>query len=77
MTTELAVKTEPKQAEIRFSVTEETIKPLAAKYLSLKISGVDAAYFNEVIRLCQERMEKTKSDRIDYAYMVELIDKIF
>ncbi len=48
-----------------------------ARVLEDQLTGVDAAYFNEVIRLCQKRMEETQSDRIDYAYLIELIDRIF
>lgn len=48
-----------------------------ANVLEDQLTGVDAAYFNEVIRLCQKRMEETGSDRIDYAFLIELIDRIF
>lgn len=42
-----------------------------------QLTGVDAAYFTEVIRLCQKRLEETGAERIDYAYLIELIDRIF
>lgn len=54
-----------------------TLDLLDAEVLEDQLTGVDAAYFRELIDLCQKRMEETKSDRVDYAYLVELIDRIF
>jgi hypothetical protein len=50
---------------------------LNAEVLEDQLIGVDAAYFNEVIALCQKRMAETGSDRVDQAYLIELIDRIF
>lgn len=47
------------------------------RVLEDQLVGVDAAYFEEIIRLCNKRMEETKEDRVDRTYLVELIDRIF
>lgn len=50
---------------------------LDAETLEDQLIGVDAAYFAEVIELCRKRLEETKADRIDAAYLIEVIDRIF
>lgn len=42
-----------------------------------QLTGVDAAYFFQVIDYCKERMEKDKDFRITLPYLVSIIDKIF
>lgn len=42
-----------------------------------QLTGVDTAYFSEVIKLLQEKRQETGNDRIDHAYLVEVIDRIF
>lgn len=42
-----------------------------------QLTGVDAAYFAEVITLLREEMEKRNSKKIEDTYLMSLIDKIF
>jgi len=41
--------------------------------LEEQLTGVDAAYFNEIIRAIRDKDES----RVDRAYLMELIDRIF
>ncbi len=45
--------------------------------LEEQLTGVDAAYFFQVIDYCKQRMEKDKDFRITMPYLVSIIDKIF
>lgn len=45
--------------------------------LEEQLIGVDAAYFHQVVNLCRARMEETGSDRVDFTYLIELVDRIF
>jgi hypothetical protein len=67
MSTELAVleKPEAKLAEIRFSVTETTIKETIAKFVDLKINGIDD----------EEGFAKVKRARLDCVKARTTIDK--
>lgn len=42
-----------------------------------QLTGVDAAYFEEVIQLLRMQMKKTGAKEIDGAYLMEVVDKIF
>lgn len=55
MTTELTIdkpKAEP-EVTIRYSVTEETVKPLAEKYLKLTINGIEDKAGHEIVKAAQ------------------------
>lgn len=47
------------------------------KVLEEQLIGVDAAYFDEIIRLLKKRMDETGEKKVDQAYLMELIDRIF
>lgn len=42
-----------------------------------QLTGVDSAYFNEVITYLSEKKEKNKNFQIDNSYLFEIINKIF
>jgi len=42
-----------------------------------QLTGVDAAYFNEIISLLKEDAEKRGTKKVDDTYLFQLIDKIF
>jgi hypothetical protein len=42
-----------------------------------QLVGVDAAYFEEVIRLMRKQMEKTNAKELDRTYLAQVIDRIF
>lgn len=45
--------------------------------LEEQLTGVDAAYFGEIISILQKKMEETNTKEIDSTYLMKLIDKIF
>ena len=47
------------------------------KVLEDQLTGVDAAYFQEVIKYCKERMEKDDNFKVTVPYLVSIVDKIF
>jgi len=42
-----------------------------------QLTGVDAAYFNQIITYCKDRLEKDPDFKIDSMYVTSIIDKIF
>lgn len=47
------------------------------KVLEDQLTGVDAAYFEEIIRLLKERMSETQTKEVDATYLMELVDRMF
>lgn len=47
------------------------------KVLEDQLTGVDAAYFEEIIRLLKERMAETNTKEVDATYLMELVDRMF
>jgi len=47
------------------------------KVLEDQLTGVDAAYFTEVINKLREKMETEDAKTIDQTYLMEIIDRIF
>ncbi len=47
------------------------------KILEEQLTGVDAAYFFEVIEYCKRKQEENKDFKITTPYLVSIIDKIF
>jgi hypothetical protein len=41
------------------------------------MTGVDAAYFHQVIELLKKHQAETGADKIDEAYLMKVIDAIF
>lgn len=56
-------------------ISELNLKDI--KVLEDQLTGVDAAYFEQLIRATQKHMSETGSTDIDQVYLVQLIDKIF
>jgi len=47
------------------------------KVLEDQLTGVDAAYFHQVIDYCQERMKTDQEFKVTTPYLISVIDKIF
>ncbi len=58
-----------------FQISELNLQDIGV--LEEQLTGVDAAYFIEVIEYCKSRMEKEKDFKITMPYLVSIIDKIF
>jgi hypothetical protein len=42
-----------------------------------QLVGVDVAYFNEVLRLLSEKMDKEGTKKVDEAYLMEIVERVF
>jgi hypothetical protein len=47
------------------------------KVLEDQLTGVDAAYFDQLIRYLRQDMEKNGTESVDSAYLAQLIDRMF
>lgn len=47
------------------------------KTLEEQLTGVDAAYFIEIIHLIKERQGKDENFKIDTAYLIEVVNRVF
>ena len=62
MSETMLAKAEPvKESEIRFSVTVETIKPMAEKYLALKIKGLNDVAGREAVKEAAKACQKART----------------
>lgn len=65
------------------SVLHEALNEVSAirdydlNLLEEQLTGVDAAYFMELVRILRDKSESNSSVKIDNAYISEVIDKIF
>ena len=58
-----------------FQISELNLKDI--KVLEDQLTGVDSAYFSQLITYCQKRMNEDKEFKITAPYLVTVIDKIF
>jgi hypothetical protein len=47
------------------------------KVLEDQLTGVDAAYFHQLIEYCKQRAERDKDFKVTMPYLISVIDKIF
>lgn len=47
------------------------------KVLEEQLTGMDVAYFNEVLSKLRERMDKDKEFKVTSTYLIEIIDRLF
>lgn len=62
---------------LKIALQITTLKLSDISVLEDQLIGVDTAYFAQVIDLCQKKAELSKSDEIDYTYLIEIIDRVF
>lgn len=62
---------------LKIALQITTLKLSEISVLEDQLIGVDTAYFAQVIDLCQKKAELSKSNEIDYAYLIEIIDRVF
>ena len=58
-----------------FQVSELDLSNI--KVLEEQLTGVDSAYFHQVIQYCKKRQEEDKDFKVTTPYLVSIIDKIF
>ena len=58
-----------------FQISELNLSDLDV--LEDQLTGVDAAYFHQVIRYCKERTQREPDFKVTAPYLVSIIDKIF
>lgn len=58
-----------------FQISELDLNNL--EVLEEQLTGVDAAYFHQVIQYCKERMTEDENFKITTPYLVSIIDRIF
>ena len=58
-----------------FQISELNLKDITV--LEEQLTGVDAAYFHQVIDYCKQRQEEDKEFKVTAPYLVSIVDKIF
>ena len=61
--------------KMMFQISELNLSDISV--LEEQLTGVDAAYFFQVIEYCKKRQEEDKDFKITTPYLVSIIDKIF
>lgn len=61
--------------KMAFQVSELDLNDLTV--LKDQLTGVDVAYFMEVVSALKTKQAETGSDRVDSAYLMEIIDRMF